>query len=175
MILTDEQKQILLNENSTYDCFLHTKRFGHYFFNDSIKSLGNVIGFESPVEIGPIRFDNAFTIVCEIPSINLFTGVCLLRLYCAQLGSIITGLSNLETALDESTIFIENMQATVSLINTIKESIIFHIIFPLETKHENFYSLNLKEDRIPSFKLQAIDSFEHLTRSIFKETQRDNI
>lgn len=175
MILTDKQLQILLDEDQAYKCTLHNKRFSHYFFNDSIKSLGNAIGFEAPVHVGPLKFNKAFVIVYELPGRDLYTGVCMLRLYCAQLGSIITGLSNLETTLDESCIFINDKQATVTLISSVKESVISHIIFPLETDLENFHSLDLTEDRMTSFKLQAIDSFEHLTWSIFKETQRDHI
>jgi hypothetical protein len=175
MILTDEQLQILLNDTQTYQCLLHSKRFSHYFFNDSIQSLGNVIGFEAPVEIGSVNLNKAFVIVCELPNRDLYTGICMLRLYCAQLGSIISGLSNSEASLDESSIFIDNKQATITLTNLVKESVISHIIFPLETELEQFYALELDKDRMLSFKLQALDSFNHLTQSIFKETQRDNI
>lgn len=173
MILTNEEaKQFYLNKEY-YDCNLVLKRFGYSVLEENVQPLGNILCFEAPTQIGSLLFKNALVIATEIPNVNMFGGVCFQRLYCSQLGSIFSTLSQKESYLNDSVIFIEDIQATIVITNRVKESILTHIIFPLESDNKEVYHLNIPE-HLETFKQQSVDSFFQLTHSLFLETQRDN-
>ena len=75
--------------------------------------------------------------------------------------------------VDESCIFADNIQASLSMLNKIKDSIVFHIVLPMETDREEFCKLDLRGQQLEEFKFNAVESFKHLTKSIFIETRRD--
>ena len=104
----------------------------------------------------------------------MFGGICLQRLYTTQLGSLLSIITGKECFVDESCIFMDGVQASITFTNKIKDSIIFHIIFPIDTESEELSKLSFNEKDMQTFKTNCIDSFRHLTKSVFLETQRDN-
>jgi hypothetical protein len=63
----------------------------------------------------------------------------------------------------------------------VKDSVIFHIIFPREMHPsfsqlgiKNFFLLDLSSQDLADFKTNAIESFNYLIKNIFIETRRDN-
>jgi hypothetical protein len=173
MILSKQEVQEICTEEGYYDCHLVLKRFGYTFFQDNTQATGNIICFESSIQIGSIFLDNALVVATELPNTNMFGGVCFQRLYCSQLGSLFSSLTQKDSYLNDSVIFIEDTQATIVITNRVKESILSHIVFPLKSENEQLYHLDLKE-QLQTFKEQAVGSFYQLTQSLFIETQRDN-
>ena len=104
----------------------------------------------------------------------MFGGVCFQRLYTTQLGSLLSVITGKECFVDESCVFADGIQASLSVTNKIKDSVVFHIIFPIDTELEEFSKLSLSEEDMQTFKTNCIESFKHLTKSVFLETQRDN-
>ena len=174
MILSEQQIQAISNESGIYQCSLVKRRFAHLFFRDDISPFGNIIAFESKIEIGPLCLDKALVIGGEIPSTSMFGGVCFQRLYATQLGSLLSVLTGKECFVDESCIFATGLQASLSVINKIKDSVVFHLIFPIDTDLNEFSKLTLTDEDMQAFKANAIESFKHLSKSVFLETQRDN-
>jgi hypothetical protein len=76
--------------------------------------------------------------------------------------------------VDESCIFADGLQSSIALTSKFKDSVLFHIIFPIKTDRKEFYDFSLKEEDMQTFKVNAVESFKHLTKSIFLESQRDN-
>ena len=173
MILNNEQIEPLLNEQGFYDCKLVQQRFALKILGESVSPLGDVLCFEAPVLIGPLAIQRALVLAVELPSTDLFGGVCFQRLYATMLGSLLSTIGGKNCFVDESCIFAEDTQASLSMLNKIKDSIVFHIVFPMETDREEFCKLDLRGHELEEFKFNAIESFKHLTKSIFIETRRD--
>lgn len=177
MILTDEQTIFLQNSNQQYDCKLLHQRFGvalKLFGVESVSPLGDILCFSSPTVISSLTINKALVLAVELPNTDIFGGTCFLRLFSAQLGSILSSLLSKECFVDESSVFIEDKQTSISMINKVKDSIMFHIIFALETDIKELNNLELDEQPFNMFQTNAVQSFQQLTRSIFIETRRDN-
>jgi hypothetical protein len=174
MILNEQHIQSITNEDGVYQCCLINRRFAHLYFGEDTSPIGNVIVFESKTEIGSLILENALIICGELPNISMFGGVCFQRLYATQLGSLLSVITGKEYFVDESCIFTDGVQASLSITNRVKDSVAFHIIFPIESVKEELYSLILKEEDMNTLKENAIEAFKHLIKSIFLETQRDN-
>lgn len=178
MKLTTEQMQAtnLLTPEGYYDCCLIQQRFAYKLFRNNASSMGDVIMFDAHTKIGPLSFADAIVIAVELPATTIFGGVCFARLYAAQLGSVLSALLNVECTVDESCIFIDDKQASVSMINQVKESVLINFIFPLQEDNteEAFYTLKMDCEQKTNFEISVIESFKQLTRSIFIETRRDN-
>lgn len=173
MNLNNEQIESLLNEQGFYDCKLVQQRFALKILGESVSPLGDALCFEAPVLIGPLALQRALVLAIELPSTDLFGGVCFQRLYATMLGSLLSTIGGKNCFVDESCIFAEDTQASLSMLNKIKDSIVFHIVFPMETDREEFCKLDLRGQQLEEFKFNAIESFKHLTKSIFIETRRD--
>ena len=173
MILTNEQIRPLLNDQGFYDCRLVQQRFALKIIGESVSPLGDVLCFEAPVLIGPLALQRALVLAVELPSTDLFGGVCFQRLYATMLGSLLSTIGGKNCFVDESCIFAEGVQASLCMLNNIKDSIVFQIVFPMETDREELCKLDLRNERLEEFKFNAIESFKHLTKSIFIETRRD--
>ena len=175
MILSDEQTSFLKDSEQCYDCKLLQQRFALKLFGaEAVSPLGNLLCFVSPTAIGSIQINKALMLAVELPNVDIFGGVCFLRLYSAQLGSILSSLLSKECFVDESCVFIENKQASIAMINKVKDSVLFHIIFALDSNIEQLNNLELNEQQLNQFQTGAVESFQQLTRSIFVETRRDN-
>ena len=174
MILNEQQTIAILDEEQIYQCGLIDRRFAHLFFGENISPLGNLIVFESKVSLGPLYLKKALIIGGELPNTNMFGGICLQRLYTTLLGSLLSVITGKECFVDESRVFVEGVQASISITNKIKDSVVFHIMFPIDTEVEELSKLSLNEKDMQTFKTNCIESFKHLTKSIFLETQRDN-
>jgi hypothetical protein len=176
MILNEEQIKHITNEGS-YECVLSKQRFSTAFFEDP-SPLGSIITFESPVAIGPVEFKKSLVICAELPNTNIFGGVCFQRLYSAQLGSILSNFLNKPCYVNENCLFVDQEQASIVVVNQLKTSIMIHIFLPIivsEDGNNGLYEIKLVEDKMKELKEHCVNSFHHLTRSLFLETQRDNI
>lgn len=174
MILTNEQINAITNENGLYEWSFVNRRFSHLFFNENISPIGNIIAFEAKAELGPVHFNKALILCGEIINTSMFGGVCFQRLYSTQLGSLLSVITGKRCIVDASTIIANEIQATIAITNRVNDSVVFHIVFPIETSNKDFDELNLSEKDMTDFKINAVESFKHLTKSIFVETQYDN-
>lgn len=170
------QKTNLLTEDGLYDCCLAQQRFAYKLFHNSVSSSGDVVLFNAPTKIGPLVFKNALIVVAELPNTEVFGGACFARLYAAQIGSMLTAMTNKECVIDESCVFVDEKQASLSMINQVKDSIMLHLIFPLEEGNtdKTFHLLDLDPEKMLDLEISIVESFRQLTRSIFIETRRDN-
>ena len=175
MILTDEQITYLTDEKGIYDCKLVTQQFAYKILRDQVSPLGDIFCFNAPTIIGPLRITNALVIAGELPNTNMFGAVCFQRLYATQLGSLLSVITGKECYVDDSCIFADGLQASLTILNKIKDSAVFHVVFPVAmSEHRSrFFQLELGQHDA-DFKHNAIESFKHLTRSICVETCRDN-
>jgi hypothetical protein len=174
MILNEQQIQLVLNKEGVYQCSLVNHRFAHLFFREDASPFGNVVVFESKAEIGQISLEKALVVSGELPNTSMFGGVCFQRLYATQLGSLLSIIAGKDCFVDESCIFADGEQVSLSVANKLKDSVLFNIIFPIETPIKELSKLVLDDKRMNDFKTNCIESFKHLTKSIFIETQRDN-
>lgn len=176
MILTNEQIAEITNESGVYDCRLITQLFAYSLFADKVSPLGDIVCFQSPVEIGPLSIDNALVFAAELPNVTKFGSVCFQRLYATQLGSLLSVLTSREYYVDESSLFCDISQASLAIGSKVKESGVFNMIFPIAmTKDkERFLMLDLSDGLMGDFTYNAIESFRYLTNNIFVETCRDN-
>ena len=178
MKLSQEQidETRLLTEEGVYDCCLVQQRFAYKLFRNSVSSLGDVVLFYAPTKIGPLVLEHALVVAAELPNTSMFGGVCFARLYAAQIGSVITSMTNHDCVADESCLFIDGKQASLSMINQVKDSTIIHLILPLKegNTQESFYTLQLDEEKTLGLEISIIEAFRQLTRSIYIETRRDN-
>jgi hypothetical protein len=174
MKLTKEQIKLITNEG-VYECLFTKQRFAISLFDDP-SPLGNVVCFEAPVKVGALNVKDAFVICGELPNTNVFGGVCFQRLYSAQLGSLLSTInSELQCHVEDNCVFINGKQASLVIVNMIKDSAIFHIIFPKVVDVEDFQPFELGKDQQELFEQHCVNCFEQLTRSVFLETRRDNI
>jgi hypothetical protein len=176
MILQNDALAQILREDGTYDCSLIQQLFAYKLIRESVSPLGNVFCFEAPTIVGPIGLDSALVIAGEIPKIDTFGGACFQRLYASQIGTLITMFTGEDCWLDQNCLFVNNSQASITMLNQIKNSIVFHTIIP--TKHSimdvDFYKLQLTAEKMVEFKQNVVDCFRQLTENIFIETRRDN-
>jgi hypothetical protein len=181
MILSDKLTSKLLDGHGVYDCKLISQQFVCKILGDNISPLGNVICFESAVTVGPLGMTKALVLAGEILATNVFGASCFQRLYSAQLGTLLSIFTGKEAYLEESSILVDGQQASVVLLNQVKDSVIFHIIFPMEM-HPSFsqlginemFLLDLSSQNLEDFKTNAVNSFDYLIKNIFIETRRDN-
>lgn len=175
MILTPSDTLALLGSSSTYNCELIKRRISYYFFGDKMSPTGNVVIFEAPTVIGSLNINAALVIAGEIPNSNIFGGICFQRLYSAQLGSIFAETFGTECYADGSNIIVHDKQANICITNRVKDSVLFHSIFVVNSDVEGLYSLSAEQlEKLNVFKEKAAGSFYHLSHSIFVESQRDN-
>lgn len=176
MILNQQQLATFLREDGAYDCSLIKQLFSYKLIRDKVSPLGNIFCFESPTIIGPLIFQEALVIAVELPNVNTFGGACFQRLFASQLGTFVSMYTQKECWLDQNCLFIEEHQVSITVLNQIKNSVVFNIIFPIKHSLQdiNIFRLNLDEDKMFEFKQNLIGSFHHLTESLFIETCRDN-
>jgi hypothetical protein len=178
MKLTNEQinKLNLLTEQGVYDCCLVQQRFAFKLFHNNISPLGDIALLRTPTKVGPLILQDALVAAIELPNCNMFGGVCFARLYAAQLGSCLSALTSKSCVIDESCIFVEDKQTSLSMINQIKDSILIHFIFPLVegNTEKMFGTFEFNEENIKDFEITLVESFKQLTKNIFIESRRDN-
>lgn len=172
MILTEEQTKLITSSGS-YSCELIKQQWSYALLGTEMSPLGNVIIFEAPFRTGKLELEKVMVIAAELPNTDSFGGVAFLRLYSAQLGSILSQILKKDCYVDESSMFVGDQQASITVANRIKDSALFHIIFSV-TQSEGLCNLILDEESSNLFKTQAVESFHFLTKSIFLETRRDN-
>jgi len=175
MILTNEEISQITDEEGVYTCGLITQHFAYRFLKDQVSPLGNIFCFSSPVRIGPLGIEEAFVLAGELPNTNMHGAVCFQRLYATQLGSLLSVLTGKEYYVEDSCLFADGLQMSISILNQVKNSVVFNMIFPIMmfNTFEKFGILELNE-KVADFTHNAIESFKYLNQSIFVETRRDN-
>jgi hypothetical protein len=176
MIIPNDRLAPLLNEEKNYELILNKSRWSHFVFGSEVNPHGNVVSFTAPFAVGQAKLNNSIIIAAELPNVALYGGVCFQRLYTAQLGSLLSQELQKDCFVDEGCVFVERKQCSLSVVNWIKGSSLFHNIFSLcPESNESFFNLELTEEQIVKFQEKAIESFHYLARNVFLETQRDNI
>jgi hypothetical protein len=176
MILTNKQIKEITDEEGVYDCRLITQQFAYKLFREEVSPYGSIVGFNSPVRVGALGIEEAFTVAVELPNVDSFGSVCFQRLYSAQLGTLLSVLTSRNYYVDGSSLFCDDLQASLTISNMIKQSGLFNIIFPITMYAHNsqFQLLDLEPQLFQDFNANVIESFNYLTKSIFIETCRDN-
>lgn len=174
MNLTSEQAKALYNDTSFYDCRLILQRFGYALYKDSVSPLGSIVCFEAPTKIGSLELPKALVICGELSNVSMFGGICFQRLFLSQIGSVIGEKIKQECYVNENVLVVGLNQASICLTNRVKESVLFHVVIPIESPTNAFFELKLEEDLLKELKETFIGSFYHLLNSVYKETQRDN-
>jgi hypothetical protein len=176
MILTDEQVAEVVNEQGIYDCKLVVQHFAYKLLRDQVSPLGDIFCFEAPVMIGPLFVDRALVLAGELPDTNMFGAVCFQRLYATQLGSLLSVLTGKDYYVDDSCLFSDGVaQSSLVITNKVKDSVVFNMIFPVVmNQHAERFSMLDLGDLMADFKYNAIESFKHITKTVFVETRRDN-
>lgn len=177
MKLSDQTVKTLIQDSGYYECSLVKNKFAYHVFQDELQSLGNIITFVAPTKVGPLTIDKCFVVAYEIPNINIFAGVCFQRLYAAQLGSILTTLIGTDAYVYEGHLLVENKQSSIIINNKVKDSVLTHILLPLEIKNaeQQLHTFDLEDEKIEQLSAEIIASFHSILKSIFLETQRDNL
>jgi len=175
MILSNEDSKVLLNEHEVYDWVLTKRRWSHLFLGNDASPYGNILSFVAPLIVGEKKLSKVLVFAADLPNVAMFGGVCFQRLFTAQIGSILCELIGKSCYVDESIVFIEKRQSSISVANHVKNSTLFHNIFSLCPHNSDLlYSISLEEDKLKQFQEKAIGAFHYLTKSIFLESQRDN-
>ena len=176
MILEQPHLAEVLREDGKYDCSLIKQLFSYKILKEKVSPLGNAFCFEAPTILGPLFFDSALVIAAELPKTDAFGGACFQRLLASQIGTQISIYAKKDCWLDQNCLFIEDKQVSITLLNQIKNSVVFNIIFPIKhtVQGVNFFELDIAPEEMTEFKQNLIRSFEYLTESLFIETSRDN-
>ncbi len=178
MILNLEQTQSILNEDKLYNCCLLTQQFAFKFFDKNTSPLGNIVAFTTPTEVGNIRIEQALVFAAELQNVTPFALACFQRLYTLQLGTLLTNFTGNDYFMDESCLFIKDKQVNLTLLNTVKTSGIFHLIFPI-VMYQTDYSkilhlIELDCEKATEFVTEGINCFNFLLNNIFISNCRDN-
>lgn len=174
MILPNERIKQITTEDGFYDCRLLQQQFAYKLFGDAISPNGDLICFVAPTKINSLKINSALVIAGELPNANLFGGSCFTRLFCTQLGSLISLITNKECYLNNDCLFFDGHQISFTLLNKVKESIIFHIVLILDSEHEQIGALTLENAHMIQFQNNLVDCFKYLVQCISIETRRDN-
>jgi hypothetical protein len=178
MILSKSEIDVI-TENGIYRCGLLTQQFAYKLLGENVSPLGNVFCFKAPCVLGQLHIEDSLILVGELPNCNMFGASCFQRLYASQLGTFLSELLGKSFYIHENSIFVEEQQVSISILNQIKDSVVFHLFFPtvLSTnvaQQLNLFQLKMKEDIEAEFKDSCVNAFNYLTRSIFLESRRDN-
>jgi hypothetical protein len=76
--------------------------------------------------------------------------------------------------LNNDCLFFEDEQISFTILNKVKDSVIFHVIFAIEPNLKEIGLFPLDNDQIKEFQANSVDCFNHLLKAIFIETRRDN-
>lgn len=176
MNLTKEQISSITNPEGVYECGLITQQFAYGLLKDEVSPLGDIFCFNAPIRIGSLGMEEAIVLIGELPNMNMYGAVCFQRLFTTQLGSLLSVLTGKEYYVEDSCLLTEGLQVSISILNKVKDSAVFHMIFPIMMYNtlDKFGRLELDEQLAADFKHNAIESFKYLNKSIFIETRRDN-
>jgi hypothetical protein len=176
MVLTEEQTNQLLNNETVYDCRFAKHRFGFEFFQADTSPLGSILCFEYPTKMGAFKFQQAINICVELPDYNYHSAICFERLYLTQIGSIISNALQIDCFVNENSLFIEDKQLSIALVKSFPLCTLLHITIPTKTKYKQFSKLeNIAKDIKSKLMNDIVSSFQFLTKSIFLESQHNII
>lgn len=176
MFLDKNQSRILLNESGVYEGSLLTQQFAYKFYENQVSPIGNVISFSAPASIGPVNIEEAIIVAGELQHMNSFGTIAFQRLYATQLGSLLANWTEKDYYVQEGCLYCEDKQVSLTLANKVKDSGIFHMIFPIVMyqEHLNVHPIVLEEYLEP-FVSEITNSFNYLVNSIFIGSCRDNL
>lgn len=176
MTLEETHLTQILTEDGIYECSLVKQLFSYKFLNNNVSPLGNIFCFEAPTRIGPLFFEAALVLAGELPKTDTFGGACFQRLLATQIGTFISNYTKTDCWLDQNCLFIEDKQASITLLNQIKNSVVFNTFIPIKHSIQGvkIFELQLATEQMQEFKQNIIGSFQYLTENLFIETCRDN-
>lgn len=176
MILQQDQLTQVLREDGIYECSLIKQLFSYKILNNNVSPLGNIFCFQAPVQLGPLFFESALVIAAELPKTDTFGGACFQRLLASQLGTFISNYVEADCWLDQNCLFIEDRQVSITILNQIKNSVVFNTVIPIKHSVQgvNFFELQLPNQQMLELQENLIGSFHYLTENLFIETCRDN-
>jgi hypothetical protein len=165
-----------------YECELLKRRVSHRILQDQMNLLGNIFCFETSLKLGAVRCENALIFAAELPNVDCFGSICFQRLYAAELGSLLTHFTSEDHYTDGTTIFSTKSQIGIMLSNVVKNTALFHVIFPLAFDSEvvsqhgdKFKCLDLDEEKLASFKVTSCEIFNNTLRNIHLDSNCDYI
>jgi hypothetical protein len=172
-----------------YDGSVLHNRFAYKFLKKNVSRGGDIISFVAPMEVtinlidledsinkDYIFSESAINFLIEIPSVDLFGGICFQRLFNAQLGTLLCSekFCNTEGFVDGDDIMIhdgsEFKKASVSIAAEKNGAVLIHVGINIKAgdKAPNFaYSTNLNEEQINLLQAEAVNMFYRLTQDIF--------
>jgi hypothetical protein len=78
-----------------------------------------------------LSIEEGIVLAGELPNVNMYGAVCFQRLYATQLGSLLSVLTGKEYYVEDSCLFSEGLQMSISILNKVKDSVVFNMIFPV--------------------------------------------
>lgn len=188
MIINNETLKEVSGVNYYDGSILHN-RFAYKFFKKQVSRAGDIISFVAPMEVtinlidledsinkDYIYSDSAINFLIEIPSIDLFGGICFQRLFNAQLGTLLCSdkFCNTDGYVDGDDIMLldgkEFKKASVSIAAEKGGAVLIHVGININagSKAPNFaYSTNLNEQQVTELQNEATNMFYRLVQDIF--------
>jgi hypothetical protein len=176
MILEQQHLTEILTESGSYDYSLIKQLFSYKLLQEKVSPLGNIFCFEAPTSLGPLYLESALIVAAELPKTDTFGAACFQRLLATQIGTFVSMQIKKDCWLDQNCLFVEDKQLSITVLNQIKNSVVFNIIIPIKHSIEavNFFQLDLPAEELTQLKQNIIGSFHFLTENLFIETCRDN-
>jgi hypothetical protein len=172
-----------------YDGSILHNRFAYKFLKKQVSRTGDIVSFVAPMEVTAnlidfedsinkdyIYSDSAINFLIEIPSVDLFGGICFQRLFNAQLGTLLCSekFCNTDGYVDGDDIMLHDgkdfKKASVSIAAEKSGAVLIHVGINIKagSKAPDFaYSTNLTEEKVTELQNEAVNMFHNLVQDIF--------
>lgn len=172
-----------------YDGSILHNRFAYKFLKKQVSRTGDIISFVAPMEVTTnlidledsinkdyIYSEEAINFLIEIPSIDLFGGICFQRLFNAQLGSLLCSekFCNTDGYVDGDDIMLhdgkEFKKASVSIAAEKSGAVLIHVGININAgnKAPDFaFSTNLNSEQVSIVQSEVVNMFYRLVQDIF--------
>lgn len=194
-----------------YDGSILHSRFAYNIFTQEGKGitphpLGDAFSFVAPMTVNNeflvdledsinndfIHSDKAVNFILEIPNIDLFTGVCVQRMFNASLANVLAAVLNVDLAIDGDDIlhskpFVNDRgdvyeekpgKLSVSIAHKVNDAVLIHTAFNItagEKAPPFAYSTGINDEVTENIQLHMINSFYNMMGDIFKATTKTTI
>lgn len=192
MIITRDQLKNVTGV-SYYDGALLHDLFAYKFFKDKVSPLGNIIVFQSPMEVTVnlidledsinkdyIYSDDAINICMEIPNLCPTGGVAFQRLYNTNLANILHSFINKPILVDGDDILVSPTEesknkCSVSIAGWKNNHILIHTGINVDAgkKAPSYaYSTKLTDEQVADFSQKAVELFYSILHDIHVATRK---
>lgn len=191
----------MIIKQEIYDGKILQDRFAYTIFKDKIARLGNIVAFRAPMKVEAefmvdkedlinsdfIYSDDAINFCIEIPSIDLFGGVCFQRLFNSHIATILADQylkAPVEVDGDDIIVHREHNQggivqpkgkASVSIAKQVNNAVLIHtgINITAGKKAPAFaFSTNLTDEQAQEFMKKGCETFYNLAHDVFVATSK---